>query len=178
MPDPLLTDIETARLRAAALTYPEVGATSGPLPAGYHHLTRTAEVGHGRERFDAAARTVLTWEMHRRAGVAVRPSEAGVTEGGVAVLRLGIGPLAVEAPVRVVALVEEERRRGFVYGTLPGHPETGEESFVVRLHDDDRVTFTVTAFSRPATLLARLGGPVGRAVQALVTERYVRAVRG
>jgi len=36
--------------------------------------------------------------------------------------------------------------------------------------------FTVTAFSRPATLLARLGGPVGQLAQNLLTDRYLTAL--
>ena len=75
----------------------------------------------------------------------------------MAVLRLGRRRLAVSAPVRVVYVVDEPRRRGFAYGTLPGHPESGEEAFVVELQEDDEVTFTVTAFSRPASTLAARG---------------------
>lgn len=75
--------------------------------------------------------------------------------GAVAIiLRLGVGSLAVEAPVRVVYLVDEPHRKGFAYGTLPGHPESGEEAFVVELHDGGAVTFAITAFSRPPTSLA------------------------
>jgi uncharacterized protein (UPF0548 family) len=47
-------------------------------------------------------------------------------------------------------VIDEENRRGFAYGTPPGHPEQGEEAFVVALREDGQVTFTVTAFSRPA----------------------------
>ena len=43
-------------------------------------------------------------------------------------------------------------------------------------HENGAVTFTITVFSRPATFLARLGGPVTRAVQSQVTNRYLRAV--
>jgi len=114
--------------------------------------------------------------MHRRAGVRVRASSKEVGPGEVAILRLGIGPLGVDAPVRVVYVVEEPNRRGFAYGTLPGHPESGEEAFVVELHNAGVVTFTITAFSRPATRLARAGGPLGRAIQSWVTHRYLQAV--
>jgi uncharacterized protein (UPF0548 family) len=92
------------------------------------------------------------------------------------VLLLGRAPVVVRAPVRVVYVVDEPRRRGFAYGTLPGHPECGEESFVVELGDDDAVTFEITAFSRPASRLARAAGPAGRAVQRWVTRRYVKAL--
>lgn len=87
-----------------------------------------------------------------------------------------LGPLRVPAPVRVVYLIAEPRRIGFGYGTRVGHPERGEESFVVFLDEDETVRIMITAFSRPATPLARLGGPVTRLVQHHYTERYLRAL--
>jgi uncharacterized protein (UPF0548 family) len=77
-----------------------------------------------------------------------------------------------------VYAVDEPRRRGFAYGTLPGHPENGEEAFVIEHHDDDAVSFTITAFSRPATRLARIAGPLGRIAQRRITARYLRSIQG
>lgn len=176
MRDELLPGRVVEDLRRADLTYAEVGLSRGDLPRGYRHLRHTVVVGAGTERFHEVSRTLLGWDMHRRAGVAVRSSSASVAEDEVAVLRLGRGWLGVTAPVRVVYLVDEACRKGFAYGTLPGHPESGEESFVVELLDDGEVRFTITAFSRPASVLARLGGPVGRAVQRWVTNRYLAAL--
>lgn len=68
-------------------------------------------------------------------------------------------------------------RQGFAYGTLPGHPESGEEAFILDRHDDETTTFTVVAFSRPASVLAKLAGPVGSLVQDVMTTRYLRAFR-
>jgi uncharacterized protein (UPF0548 family) len=59
---------------------------------------------------------------------------------------------------------------------LPGHPERGEENFALNLRNG-ATYFTITAFSRPVDPLARLAGPVGRAVQRSVTRRYVKALR-
>lgn len=174
--DASLSRAETEALRGAPLTYPEVGATRGPLPDGYHHLQRRARVGSGRERFESVARAVMTWGVQRGAGISVRES-GPVAVDAVAVLRLALGPLGVDAPARVVYVVEEPHRRGFAYGTLPGHPEAGEEAFLVELTEEGVVELVITAFSRPATLLARVGGPVTRVVQRLATDRYVRAVR-
>jgi hypothetical protein len=96
--------------------------------------------------------------------------------GAVVILGLGIGSLRLQAPCRVVYMVDEPRRRGFAYGTLAGHPESGEEAFMIEHHDDDTVSFKVTAFSRPATRLAKLAGPVGAVVQRQVTARYLRSL--
>lgn len=166
-----------ARLRAARLTYPEVGRTAGELPAGYHHIRGTALLGYGPHVFAGAAAAVMGWELHLRAGIAVAASGSAATGGNV-MLRIGIGALRLTAPCRVVYVIDQPGRRGFAYGTLAGHPESGEEAFVVSHDDDDAVTLTVTAFSRPVSRLARAAGPLGRAVQHGVTHRYLRALAG
>jgi uncharacterized protein (UPF0548 family) len=73
-------------------------------------------------------------------------------------------------------VLDEPDRQGFGYGTLPGHPESGEESFVVR-RDGDRVTLTVGAYSRPGLLVTRLAGSAGRLGQRLMVRRYAAALR-
>ena len=115
--------------------------------------------------------------MHRDSGMSVTASQPAATAGAVAVLRWGFGPLTFPATCRVVYTVDEPDRRGFAYGTLPGHPVRGEEAFVVRLEPGGEVRFTITAFSRPGSLMARLGGPVAGRVQKLLTDRYIRALR-
>jgi len=86
------------------------------------------------------------------------------------------GSLRLRAPCRVVYVVDEPRRRGFAYGTLAGHQESGEEAFMIEHHDDDSVSFKVTAFSRPATRLAKIAGPLGAVVQRRITARYLRSL--
>lgn len=177
MSDQVLSASEAERLLAAHLTYPEVGLSRGSAPpTRYRQLRRSVLIGTGEQRFGDATEILLGWNMHRRAGVSVRSSPATVVDGAVAVLGLGWAPFSVKAPVRVVYVVDEDHRKGFAYGTLPGHPESGEERFELELADDGQVTFTITAFSLPATTLARVGGPVSRGVQQWVTNRYLRAV--
>jgi uncharacterized protein (UPF0548 family) len=173
-----LTGPALGDLLGADLTYPEVGRTRGDMPLGYQHLSRSLVVGVGVDCFREASTTLLQWDVHRRAGMSVRASSESVMEGAVAVLRLGWGLLGVNAPVRVVYVIEEAHRRGFAYGTLPGHPERGEEAFVVELRDGGEVSFAIRAFSRPESLLARAGGPVARAVQRWATHGYLHALDG
>jgi len=173
----LLSAIETERLSGLDLTYPEVGRTAAELPAGYGHVQKSVDLGAGDDRFGAASAALLAWQMQRRAGVRVEPATAGVAVGTDAVLLLGFGPLAIRAPVRVVYVIDEPDRQGFAYGTLPGHPETGEEAFLLTRRADQRVRFTITAFSRPVSALARLAGPLGILTQRWVTGRYLRALR-
>ena len=86
--------------------------------------------------------------------------------------------LGISFPVRVIYVVDEPRRRGFAYGTLPGHPEDGEEAWVIDHRDDDSVWITVRAFSRPANGWWWLVNPVLRVFQELYTRRYLRALAG
>ncbi|MEV1288608.1 DUF1990 domain-containing protein [Micromonospora sp. NPDC049679] len=161
----------------APLTYPERGGTRGCLPAGYAHVDRNEPLGRGRPAFEHAARALSAWTMHRRAGLTVTASGPTADVGVVAVLTLGWRRFGILAPCRVVYTVDEPDRRGFAYGTLPGHPECGEEAFIVELTPAGEVRFSVRAFSRHASLLARAGGPVSSGVQRLITDRYVSALR-
>ena len=177
MRDQLLVGSRLEQLRAADLSYLERGATQGDMPAGYRHIRRQATLGKGLSRFQDASNLLLRWDMHRRAGIRVQPSQSSVADGSVAIHRLGIGRAAIQAPVRVVYVIDEPHRKGFAYGTLKGHPESGEESFVIDLHDEGTVTFTITAFSRPSWWITQATAPVGRAVQNWVTNRYLRSLQ-
>lgn len=162
---------------STSLTYPEVGATrDGARPPGYHHLHLTRTIGRGEETFALAAERVMSWQVQRRSGLRIEATSATAHRGDDVLLGIGVGPLTRWLPCRVVYVVDEPRRAGWAYGTLPGHPEAGEERFLVVHEDDDTVTFVVEAFSRPAWWATRVAGPVARAVQRLVSERYVRAL--
>src|SRR3954454_13701699 len=94
-----LSSREAEQLRDAGFTYSEVGSTRGhTLPSGYGTLRRRREIGTSPERFEQAARVLLDWNMHRRAGLGVRTSTEHVVAGAVAVLRFGLGGLGVDAP--------------------------------------------------------------------------------
>ncbi|WP_025155853.1 DUF1990 family protein [Leifsonia aquatica] len=99
-----------------------------------------------------------------------------IRNGMTAVLKVPFGPFKVSAPIRVVYVIDEPDRKGFAYGTLRGHPESGEEAFLVERHEDGTVWFVLRAFSRPSTAFYRLGAPVLRLVQNGFTARYLRAL--
>jgi uncharacterized protein (UPF0548 family) len=165
--------VKLTDLAALPLTYSEVGATAGPLPAGYHHVQKSAVIGRGRSRFEDAADKGMRWGMLRGAGLRVEATTEVVAVGSEVIVHLG----PVRAPCRVVYIVDESDRRGFAYGTLPGHAESGEERFVVRYNPaTDDVYADVLAFSRHATWWSRLGSPVTSVAQRVVTARYLRAL--
>ncbi|MEJ9080957.1 DUF1990 domain-containing protein [Gordonia malaquae] len=161
----------------AELTYRDVGASlRGEAPPGFHALHRETLIGRGADTFATARRSLLSWQVQRRSGVRVQTASDVVAEGVEAVVGIGVGPFRISGPVRVVAVIDEPTRAGFAYGTLPGHPETGEESFIVEVDDDGVVRFVLTGFSRPSTLLTKLGAPVASLVQRAITDRYARAL--
>jgi uncharacterized protein (UPF0548 family) len=93
-------------------------------------------------------------------------------------LIIPFGPFSVKAPARVVYVIDEPTRKGFAYGTMIGHPEDGEEAFIVDHRDDGSVWLTIRAFSRPASWYWWLVYPVLRISQEYYTRRYLRALSG
>jgi len=160
-----------------ALTYAELGATAGILPPGYRHLRRSAVLGPGDELFQRASEAVLDWQIQERSGIRVEGGHRPLSVGDEVRLRIGVGRWRLVAPARVVRIIDEPDARGFAYGTLPGHPERGEESFVVRRRADGAIQLEIVAFSRPARWYSRLGAPLTRLAQRWMTGRYLVALR-
>lgn len=183
-----LTATEAAHLRELPLSYP----VTDDVPAGFRTFVRSAVIGSGEDAFVSSGEAVLSWQVQLRSGIAVTASSPRVDdEDVVARLVVPVGPLRLRALCRVVGLIHEEcedgegrepgghgrpRRRGFAYGTLTGHPESGRESFVVSIDDDERVRLEIAAFSRPAAWYARLGGPVTALAQHRMTTSYLRSI--
>jgi uncharacterized protein (UPF0548 family) len=125
------------------------------------------------------------------AGVPITPAFTGAAEatfgpdglpllapGDTALLVLPVGPFRIKAPVRVVYVVDEPKRKGFAYGTLAGHPEDGEEAFIVEMREDDSVWLLIRAFSKPSSRWWWSVYPILRLGQELITRRYERALAG
>ncbi len=159
-----------------SFTYDDVGATreQGACPPGFRPMHVRTRLGEGEPVFRRAAEAVLTWEMHREMGVGIEAGAERAAPGvDVTVTLAGL----IKAPCRVVWALEEPRRAGWAYGTLPGHPESGEEAFVVDRTGDGTVWLTVHAFSRPAKWYAKAGGPAARAFQHAYARRCGTVLR-
>lgn len=162
----------------STFNYPERGATARrPLPAGYNLTHHRIRIGYGSAVLAAAGAAVTTFGAHRTSGMVVRAAPEPVRTGDRVVVGIGIGPLRVDAPCEVIWTAYEPRRIGFAYGTLAGHPESGEESFVVDMEADGSVWFEVNAFSRPGSWYTRLAGPVVPFLQQAYARRLGRFVR-
>jgi uncharacterized protein (UPF0548 family) len=166
------------KVRDQRVTYGEVGATgSSTLPSGYRHDRYSVRLGEGDMAFDRGRDALGTWQAHRHVGATLAPDDPEIAVGTDVIVAMRVGPVFVVAPCRIVSVTDDESRYGFAYGTLPGHPERGEEAFHVVIARDGEVTFEVVAFSRPADRLARLGSPVARLIQTRITRGYLEGVR-
>ncbi len=172
-PDDHVLDELLARCRDDALTYsPAGGSLGGATPPGLrrHRWSRAL----ADDAFDRAAAAIDAWAVHRGAGLSVRadgPIAVGTNVAMSAPLPLGF----VDVTCRVVALVAEPDRRGFAYGTLPVHPETGEEAFLV-VRAGHGVQFVVEAVSAPRHPLARIAPAVATRLQDRAVRRYLDAM--
>lgn len=177
-----------AVMRAAAArspSYPAVGATrTGEAPPGYrfdrHHVDVAVPSAQRDEAFAAGVRALQSWQVHRGAGAPVFPADAPLAEGTTVVVTLRLSPLlplvTMAAPCRVVYVTDDPDRFGFGYGTLPGHPEEGEEAFHL-LRTPDGLRFAINVFWRPAHLLTRLAASLTRRIQSTITTRYLTTLQ-
>ncbi|WP_131737586.1 DUF1990 family protein [Actinomadura roseirufa] len=165
-------------MTAQDFTYAEVGATwDATMPDGYDHLRVRTLVGQGPAVMRNAADALMEFWMHRAIPAGVKASAPRAEPGATVEIALGVRPLRLRAPCRVVWTCDEERRVGWAYGTLPGHPARGEEAFVVHMDDNGDVWLTVTAFSRPAGTLGRLARPVVPLFQRAYARRCGAVLR-
>lgn len=166
------------KLKSVEPTYRDIGATlAGKRPEGFHHDRYEVVLGRGLEVFQRAVTGLKTWQAHRLPGMRVFPGDEEVRTGATVVVTLGTPIMSLAAPCRIVSVIDGQTRWGFAYGTLPGHPEQGEEAFVISISPDSTVRFEIEAFSRPGDVLVRFSGPVGRGIQRGGTNGYLHALK-
>lgn len=69
-------------------------------------------------------------------------------------------------------------RFGFAYGTLTNHAEAGEELFEVFMDPQTGdVKYRIRAISRPQAMLARVGQPIVRVLQARFRRHSAEAMK-
>lgn len=155
--------------RHSNLTYDEVLATLGDMPSHKYTVDQYgAELGRGAPCFDRARAALMRFENYPAGWTTVitdgdRPPEPGL----VFVSHIAHYGFHSMNSCRVLRVIDEPQQRyGFVFGTLQGHEEQGEEAFFVSADAaTDVVRYDVRAFSRPRGALARLGAPLARRLQ-------------
>ena len=157
------------------LSYPEVAATARlgspetrrTLADRYDVDRHELVLGKGRRLFERARSALVTWRHFEIPWLELHGAHRVEPDQVVATL-VSIAGLWFLSPCRVVYVETppDGDTAAFAYGTLPGHPERGEERFAVSF---DRVTedvrYEIQAFSRPALALSKLGYPVARRLQ-------------
>jgi uncharacterized protein (UPF0548 family) len=155
-----------ATQRDLAFTHDDVGATRDDrAPAGYAHDHSRQHLGTGEATFARAREAIRAWAMFPAPLAWIEPLPIPIEVGqqaGVVIHALGLWWLNA---ARIVYVIDEPRRFGFAYGTLPGHVERGEERFLVEWLADDSVWYDLRAFSQPRYWPVRIGKPVARALQ-------------
>ena len=171
-------------LSERALTYLAVGSTHPESErwtsaAGRRRFERTVRIGAGEACWQAASSALFSWGVKTRSGFTVEPSgsdERRPQLGERFWLVAQVGPVVVKEPVQVTAVVDQNDRRGFAYGTLDGHPVCGEEAFVVHRAADGTVFFTLRSLTRPGNGWWWAAFPVVLIAQRLYRRRYLRAL--
>lgn len=158
----------------ASTASPTAPSADSPLAASLRPFEYEQTVGHGPESFETGRRVLRDWQMHRDAGVQVEP--VPITVGTDVVLWTRTLGLSLVFACRITEVFDDEQQFGFTYATLPGHPEEGFETFRLELINDV-VQLHIVGASRPASLLTKLSGPIGRRLQAQYTERYITSMR-
>lgn len=182
------------------LNYAAIGVTGRPdvipfPPAGFRSAEYRHRIGSGARRFDVAGRALMTWGALRSAGYRVEdvqaepeghsPRSSGplfledgtpwITPGMTASLS-ATEPVATSGRVKVLSVLDEPGRIGFVYGSMTGSTECAERFLVVEHDDEDAVWVTLRSlWEAPTSRLSRLNRSAD-ALQRKVDERIVRAL--
>ena len=172
-----------ARLWAQELTYPaEFMLTTLDLMDGrkppeqmrdgaWRILDEAIVLGEGNGCYREASDRLMSWRAHRHAGVGVGAWREATVGDVVRIRFAGTG-----SPCLILCAETGRNSARLVYGTLPGHVECGEEAFSVVIGDDGVVRGRIVAFSVHAWWPAKVGAPVARAVQTLITHRYLEGL--
>ena len=151
-----------------------VGERSAVSQNRFHPFEYWQTVGHGSDAFAVGRDALADWRMHRESGVRVEPVPLVV--GNDVVLWTRALGLTLVFACRIVEVIDRDDAYGFTYVTLPGHPEQGIETFRLE-YTNDVVQLRIEGESRPAALLSKISGPVGRKIQRQFTEGYISTMR-
>lgn len=187
------------RTQIRPYNYPGQGETksadaSARLPRGYRAHEERILIGSGKYRWEYAWKQTLTWGIQRATGYTVQlvhpetrpgassapeaaqPNPAHICQGMDVVLHRRFGPLPMKMPVRVVYTIDEPFRKGFAFGTLKGHPVSGEAAFIVERDHDGSVWFTLRSISGPGNGLWLLAYPVVLVLRTGLRNSYIHAL--
>ena len=148
------------------LSYGPVGIVNQP-----HHRNLDESIvviGNGRSGFERACSALLAWKQSNIGWMEIFPKESPAAGHVVVILARHLGFWSLNA-CRVLYFVggPGEARFGFAYGTLTNHAVAGEELFEVFIDSESgEVMYRIRAVSWPHAVLAQIGRPFSRWLQA------------
>ncbi|MBF0815422.1 DUF1990 domain-containing protein [Microbacterium paludicola] len=157
------------------MTDPAAAVWAAPRGSG-RVSERSAEIGRGDAVWARATGELLSWAVKTRSGFTIADTTpVAAAQRLVVVAR--VGWIRIREPIEVVQVVNKTDRVGFSYRTLPGHPVSGEEAFILH-REGEAIRLTVRSLTRPAARGGwRLAWPALLLVQRIVRRRYLRALR-
>jgi uncharacterized protein (UPF0548 family) len=163
--------------RNLPFTYDEVGATNTTPPSDYNVDHNRIQIGTGEAVYKKGVEALKNWRQFDLGWVTVVPHGVRIETGAtVAVKARAFGTWSLNAS-RVVYTIDEDRRFGFAYGTLPDHVERGEERFLIEWQPDESVWYDIFAFSRPQHPLVKLSAPLARSLQKQFARDSLAKIR-
>src|SRR5262245_9444766 len=135
-------------------------------------------IGKVRADFERACAALMAWQQSNIGWMEVFPKQAPAVGRVVVILARHLGFWSLNA-CRVLYFVggRDETRFGFAYGTLTSHAVAGEELFEVFIDENGDVLFRIRAVSWPHALLARIGWPFTRWLQARFRGQSAAAIK-
>jgi uncharacterized protein (UPF0548 family) len=179
-PSPDTIDRFLQESQGTPLSYGSIGMVdAGSVDGALDHAMVT--IGRGLDDFERARSALMTWTQFDVGWVETFPRQAPVAAGtvvAVLIRHLGFWSLNGCRVLYGVGGSGGAARYGYAYGTLTNHAESGEELFEVFLDPEtDDVIYRIRATSRPQAMLARIGQPVVRVLQARFRAHSAAAMR-
>lgn len=157
------------------MTDPEAPAWRVDESSPFRRSEVSTRIGGGDEVWERASHDLLRWKVKTRSGFNV-PNAQPVAPGTKLTITARAIGITVHEPVEVVSVVTTAARVGFSYRTLPGHPVTGEEAFILHREGED-VLLTIRSLTCPAPQQPwRALYPLLRIAQHVARRRYLRAL--
>ena len=162
------------------LSYGPIGIV-GAEDASRHVDEATVTIGHGPTDLERARAALMAWKQFDIGWVETFPRRAPVTVGtvvAVLIRHLGFWSLNGCRVLYHVGSADDAARFGFAYGTLTNHAEAGDELFEVFMDPQtEAVMYRIRATSWPEAMLARVGQPFVRVLQARFRRHSAVAMR-
>ena len=161
---------------ASRKSFPAVPGLAGPVPSGFHPNPGSGEIGRGEADFQRAKEAVRSWRMFPE-WVLLHRRDCPIAVGEIAIAGMRVLGIWAANACRIVKVIDEPRRYGFVYATCEGHALRGAERFLLEMTPDGRVTFEIFSISRPDGLMAWLGLPQVRRIQKRFARDAITSMR-